>query len=443
MAKNFYFQLYDILDGYKLTSTRQLKKNINKLNDRDCKDLGDQWKEVYKSLDYESIRAKFNEANILRYFPSSRFQHELTEDDINRFLLYADQLVLYDPLVILGIATSSKIGLEGSLETKLPQFLSYKPLFEDKIGIMIPDASIYRTYNSKSLIGQIIEDDVNDSEFSKLCQGNIVLGKTDEGHEISVFDNEYQIHLDQIQINQDGPKEVSASIPTKIASTMKVDRNALKTKQERIDGLVTNKAMEINFDLYFNHNFNSQLISNRNLTTMLLKNKAKRIASIEKKVDMKYLPSLLTLDLPNFKKVKTKKLVKFRHKYSNEFENFKLEIKKSFKEIQTIPFSTQFKDDVSNIQEEKIDPALLNLNQEIKFLKRDKLRRILGNAAITSAPLVGSFMLNDIYQIFAIAGATFMGGNTLKESISLAFDYMKEKDLKRLNSWYFLWRTTK
>lgn len=437
----YYLKLYNVLKTYNLTNPNVISHNISKMTDVDLKQFNKDWKSVYKTLNYNAIHDKFDEKKYLRYFPTSSFQSDLNQNIVNRFLLYADKLVVYEPLTQLSLMTYSADACRDCLLEHLPKFLAYQPIFKHNIGELVPNLSIIRHYNSTSLLGHMIKEDSSETGFRQICEKAIKIGYTDQNQLASYFDGELSLHLPPMSIPIGKGTTTSIPIPTTIGKTIKIKKEQDVVQKEKINALIERKAMEINFDLQFVHKSSAYLVSNSEITFELLKNKSERVNHLLKNVDMKFLPALLNLELNTFNSKSPGRIIKLRNKYDSEFENLRAEIRKSFQQLESIPYSESFTSEVRTVQEDIINPAIRNLNKEIHIMNKDIICRILGKATITSLPLVGSFMIHDFFK-YAIISGIISSGFTFQELWDRYNDYVKEKDMKRTNSWYFLWRAS-
>lgn len=437
--KSYYFELYEILNDFRLTNIRKLNKNINKLKDKDCEQLTEEWTKIYKAQNFKKILKDYTKKDELKFFPSSSFQMELNSEIINRSLLYVDKLVLYDPLTSLIMAKRSKLGAEGFLKWYVPIFLSYKPLFKNNVAQLIPQRNLYVHYTSNSFLGNEIMNDTNDKKFVKICNEYLSVGKTDTGMDISFFNGSMQGHLESVHIkHSSGITNITQEFNTDLGKKMYFSKNREKRQEEIAEGLIRQKAAELNMDILTTQEFKANLVSESDMVFRLLDRKSKRKSDIKKFVDLKYLPSIMNLDLPTISNVKTNEILKVRKNFKDEFKEFRRAFQKSIQEIESLPYSTKFKKEIESIQADIINPELNRLNKNFQIIKKHRILKTLGSAFFTTFPLIGSIFVNDIYRIMMWAMSSGLATNTLNEIC----DLWKETQDQKKNAWYFLWKLT-
>lgn len=431
MEKSLYNSLYEILQKHKLTKINDISKKIVGFKEEDYKELKEDWMETYKN--HKKVDLYQANKDYLTYFPSNRFQEKIDYNILNKLLLYADKIVLNDPLTSLFIIAPNEYAAGLTLKENIPKFLMYYPLFKSQIGELIPQR-LFVQYSSNSFIGQQISEDVTDPNFHDLIENNIVLTKDSNSYRYSIVDEEVIGMTQEIKFQPGGSGSVS--IPTKVDDELEIIKKENEKDQKFIDGIINRKAMELNYDLLESNSYNANYITNSPLVNGLLNVKSKRNKSIYDTADMKFLPSILSLSLPNFEKVETNNIIKIRKRYFDEFSNFRKDIKESFNEINSLPFSSEFQKDVDKISRENIIPKIELMKREMKIIKKHRFGRILGNAAMTALPLIGSVTINDPYQIIAWAVSCGFGKKTFDEMLDL---WKERQEIKR-GSLYFLYK---
>ena len=430
MTEDYYFKLYQVLEDFKLTKKRSLKKVVRKMTDKDCKQIAEEWRAVYKSLDNEKLYERDDKEKVLRYYPSSRFQMDIDSNVLNRFLLYADKLVLTDPFSTLIAGTVFAGGEDIYYQTNVPKFLSYKPLFENGIGELIPHQMHY-TYSNKSMIGREISSDIMDNEYFAICNQYLDV-ETEIDQDITHFDGDSTVWAGSIDFEK---RKGESFIRTK---EPRIDPPP-ERKEEATKRAIRQKTIEINFDLLLAQQMSAHYMSPSEMTFRLLENKSKRRSGLSEMVDAKFLPSLLKLNLPALLQIHPEKVIDIRNKLNDEFMDFRLVLKESLARVNAIPYSSEFEKEVSAIQQEEIDPNLRELKRDVKRLRTHRSMRAMGSAIFTSIPLIGSIFANDIYQVISWAASSGLTVNTLNELVEM----WKEQDEVKKNSWYFLWELNK
>jgi hypothetical protein len=140
----------------------------------------------------------------------------------------------------------------------------------------------------------------------------------------------------------------------------------------------------------------------------------------------------IRIALPCVERLTAEKVIKIRSKCSDELHRFRIEMAKLAAEMEALPWHEKFDDEVSRIVDAQIQPAIVELENELKKLQRELGIRIV-EKTIGAAPLslATSLFMGLPIEIALAAG---VGAGTLLQLL----DYWHQKKSVKSNGIAYL-----
>lgn len=135
---------------------------------------------------------------------------------------------------------------------------------------------------------------------------------------------------------------------------------------------------------------------------------------------------VLTETVPSLEQVPIKTLLRFREEKADELENFRIEMRKLVTEIESDPWDSDFENHIRDIIDSRVNPALKDLENEIRGCKdsfwADAVKTF---AKVSPLPIVGSIFSGIPEHIALEIGSSLAG-------LALVLDqWAKRKKVKR------------
>ena len=176
--------------------------------------------------------------------------------------------------------------------------------------------------------------------------------------------------------------------------------------KKEVNKAIYNLTHELNYDLIFSEFINAAYCTNFDVHWQLLIWKLK---GIEKRLKSEgivgaVLPSILGMDLKFLDEIPLFKILEIRDKEGEVFEEFRLAIKESCRQIESIPYTEEFENEVRDLREKNIEPGLRKLEREFDRIKEHRLHRGLAGGVVSTGSIIISVFGGVPFSFGAVVG---------------------------------------